>query len=88
MKTVLKNGQECFMVGSPFAGRTEGVMYQRVQVRKTTAPKTFPPVRMMGYSPNERALANLEVRPYPSLLHELIVRQDSIKQVKEKAFVG
>lgn len=89
MKTVLrKSNQQCWPVGQPFAAGKTVVMYQRVQVRKTSTQRAFPPVRTMGYGPHEREKANREARPYPSLLHELTVRQDSIKEIKEKALAG
>lgn len=86
MKTILKSGQECFLVGTAFPGK--GGQYQKVQVRKNAVRPAFPPTRMMGYSPNERAEAYRTIKPYPSTMHELIVKSENIKQVKEKAFVG
>ena len=89
MKMVLKSGQECFLVGSSFPGK--GGTYQKVQVRKMTTSKGPGPSGYNSKMPGEekaRERIRQALKPYPSLLHELTVRQGSIKQVKEKPLAG
>lgn len=93
MKTMLrKSQQQCWPFGQPFAEGSPARMYQRVQVRKTSPAGARPgPSGYNARMPSEesaRERLRVGLRPYPSLMHDLIVRQDSIIEVKEKALAG